>query len=210
MASEQQILANRRNARKSTGPKSEQGKRRSCRNALRQGLTADAIVDGLEDLDAYRRFAAAIYSEYAPRTPFHQTLVSRLASLLWRLRQAASIEIGLLQIQAEILQERRMQNPSEISDHIDPMAKLLVRPAWTAKCAKNGSDGHTANGVQEAPLPDAINLGGQTHLDLARCFLRVANLDNGLFERIGCYEARLWRLVVQKVVAIDMRNTTGA
>ena len=39
MASERQIAANRRNARKSTGPRSGGGKNRSRRNAYRHGLT---------------------------------------------------------------------------------------------------------------------------------------------------------------------------
>ena len=40
MASERQIAANRRNARKSTGPRSSAGKRRTSRNSYRHGLTA--------------------------------------------------------------------------------------------------------------------------------------------------------------------------
>ena len=39
MASERQIAANRRNARKSTGPRSGAGKKRASRNAYRHGLT---------------------------------------------------------------------------------------------------------------------------------------------------------------------------
>jgi hypothetical protein len=39
MASERQIAANRRNAKKSTGPRSAGGKARSGRNALRHGLS---------------------------------------------------------------------------------------------------------------------------------------------------------------------------
>ena len=38
MASERQIAANRRNARKSTGPRSGAGKKRASRNAYRHGL----------------------------------------------------------------------------------------------------------------------------------------------------------------------------
>jgi hypothetical protein len=33
--------------------------------------------------------------------------------------------------------------------------------------------------------------------DLAYCFQRLANFDNGLFERLGRYEAALWRQMVQ-------------
>jgi hypothetical protein len=49
MTSFRQIEANRRNALRSTGPKTDDGKQRSRRNAVRHGLTAETVIDGLED-----------------------------------------------------------------------------------------------------------------------------------------------------------------
>ena len=48
-----QIEANRRNARKSTGPITEEGKQRSRRNAVRHGLTAETVIGALEDAEDY-------------------------------------------------------------------------------------------------------------------------------------------------------------
>jgi hypothetical protein len=45
MTSWRQFQANRLNALKSTGPRTEEGKRTSRRNALRHGLTADTVID---------------------------------------------------------------------------------------------------------------------------------------------------------------------
>jgi hypothetical protein len=53
MTSLRQIEANRRNARLSTGPVTEQGKRRSRQNAVRHGLTAETVIDALEDAEDY-------------------------------------------------------------------------------------------------------------------------------------------------------------
>ena len=67
MTSLKQIEANRRNALKSTGPRSEEGKQRSSRNALRHGLTAETVVEPLEDPEDYKLFEEAIAAEYDAR-----------------------------------------------------------------------------------------------------------------------------------------------
>ena len=67
MASDKQIAANRRNAQKSTGPKTLAGKRKCRRNALRHGLTAETVIDVFENVDDYQSFEAAILAHYAPR-----------------------------------------------------------------------------------------------------------------------------------------------
>jgi hypothetical protein len=101
MTSFEQFEANRRNALRSTGPKTDDGKRRSRTNALRHGLTAETVVGSLEDAEDYRAFEAAIISDYCAETAVARELVLRLASLLWRLRRATAIETDLLEIQAE-------------------------------------------------------------------------------------------------------------
>src|ERR1700693_5925122 len=107
MTSWRQVQANRLNALKSTGPRTEEGKRISRRNALRHGLTAETVIDGLEDGEDYRGFEAAIVADYDAETAVERELVLRLASLLWRLRRIIAIETDLFQIQAEILRDRR-------------------------------------------------------------------------------------------------------
>jgi hypothetical protein len=81
--------------------KSECGKQRSCQSAIRHGLTAETVIEVLEDQDDYKSFGAAIVSNYDAQSAVERELVLRLASLLWRLRRATSIETGLLQIQGE-------------------------------------------------------------------------------------------------------------
>ena len=56
--------ANRRNARKSAGPTTEEGKQRSRCNAFRHALTAETVIGALEDAEDYKAFEAAIIADY--------------------------------------------------------------------------------------------------------------------------------------------------
>src|SRR3954462_1006763 len=121
MTSLRQIEANRRKALRSTGPGTAEGKQRSRQNAIRHGLCAETIVEMAEDAEDYRGFEAAIISDYDARTAVERELVLRLASLLWRLRRATSIETDLLRIQAEILRDRREKRRlQDQAQHLHP------------------------------------------------------------------------------------------
>src|SRR5436190_8170230 len=141
MTTYKQIEANRRNARRSTGPTTDEGKVRSRRNAVRHGLTAETVIGALEDADDYRAFEAAVIADYDAQSAVERELVLRLASLLWRIRRATTIETGLFEIQARHLCEfrkdrdaqqsliRRFFPPADLNeavesdpDHISPAA----------------------------------------------------------------------------------------
>ena len=102
MSSFRQIDANRRNAQRSTGPATEEGKKRSRRNALRHGLTAETVIDALEDAEDYAAFEMAVTADYDAQSAVERELVLRLASVLWRLRRAIAIESGLFKIRPGI------------------------------------------------------------------------------------------------------------
>src|SRR4029077_7780680 len=84
MTSFRQIEANRRNAQLSTGPVTEEGKRRSRQNAIRHGLTAETVIDALEDAEDYAAFEMAVTADHDAQSAVERELVLRLASLLWR------------------------------------------------------------------------------------------------------------------------------
>jgi len=109
MTSFRQIDANRRNAQLSTGPVTEEGKKRSRQNAIRHGLTAETVIDALEDAEDYAAFEIAITADYDAQSAVERELVLRLASLLWRLRRATAIESGLFKIQAKHLLQFRQR-----------------------------------------------------------------------------------------------------
>jgi hypothetical protein len=108
MSSYRQIEANRRNALKSTGPKTDAGKEASRGNAVRHGLTAETVVSHLEDAEDYKAFEGAITADYDAQSAVERELVLRLASILWRLRRATMMETGLFEIEAEQGRDRRL------------------------------------------------------------------------------------------------------
>ena len=95
MTSLRQIEANRRNALKSTGPATPEGKQRSRCNAVRHGLTAETVIAVLENSEDYEAFQAAVISDYDAETAVERELVLRLASVLWRLRRATGMETAI-------------------------------------------------------------------------------------------------------------------
>src|SRR5208282_5616708 len=120
MTSFRQIEANRCNACKSTGPITEEGKQRSRCNAVRHGLTAETVIGALEDAEDYKAFEAAIIADYNAQSAVERELVLRLASLLWRLRRATTMETGLFEIQADHLNGFRQ------SRHLNPASRDVV------------------------------------------------------------------------------------
>jgi len=189
MTSIRQIEANRRNALRSTGPKTEDGKQQSRRNALRHGLTAETVIDGLEDIEDYRAFEATVIADYDARTAVERELVLRVASLLWRMRRIISIETDLLRIHAEIVRERRdtlgdSGDTEAASDSSTPSPPSIpwLKPDNTSDEEDDLS--------RSSPPPIPVR-------DLTCCFLRLGNRDNGAFERLGRYNAVLWKQTAQ-------------
>ena len=97
MTSTKQLQANRENAKKSTGPRTEVGKTRSRRNAWKNGLTAETLVISGEDPARFNELRAALLQQYDPQSQLEAELVERIAGLLWRLRRVPYLEAAILE-----------------------------------------------------------------------------------------------------------------
>ncbi len=102
MATDKQIAANRRNALKSTGPRTAEGKQRSARNATTHGLWASAtvVLQG-EDASAWDALLEGVQRNLAPHGPIETECVRHIAYTLWRLRRAARVETSLCAVGIE-------------------------------------------------------------------------------------------------------------
>ena len=175
MSSLRQKEANRRNALKSTGPITFEGKHRSRCNAIRHGLTSETVVTAFEDVEDYEAFQSSVISDYDAETAVQRELVLRLASVLWRLRRSTLIETGLFETAAR----PDKQHSQRLRD---PAGQPLMN---------------------EADDPGANETGLGMKTDVAHCFLRLADLPSKAHVRLSHYEQALWRQARQLVITLN-------
>jgi hypothetical protein len=102
MSTERQIEANKLNSQKSTGPKSPEGKAKSCLNRLSHGLTSNATIVPGEDPEEFIDLLTDLIGEYDPATPTEQILVEKMAMNQWlslrgfRLQGEAFLDLKLV------------------------------------------------------------------------------------------------------------------
>jgi hypothetical protein len=202
MTSFRQVEANRRNARLSTGPVTEEGKRRSRQNAIRHGLTAETVIDAFEDADDYAAFEMAVTADYDAQSAVERELVLRLASLLWRLRRATAIESGLFKIQARHLLQFRHQRQHHQARQkiIDSMYRDAVATEQTVPESEDEPAGNRDAGSQSNE-----EFADQSD-DLTRSFVRLSNLPTYPLDRLSRYEATLWRQACQILFTLRCLN----
>jgi hypothetical protein len=95
MTSEKKAEANRRNALKSTGPKTPEGKSAVRLNALRHGLRSEEILLPGEDDEALRELDEYLRAELQPVGELENLLIDRVVAAYWRLRRVGRVEAGI-------------------------------------------------------------------------------------------------------------------
>src|SRR3954467_13681538 len=96
MATARQIDANRRNAQKSTGPKTEEGKQRTRFNSLKHGLGAIHVPLPHEDPNEYTHILTGLMDTYQPANAQEQMLVHNIASGYLRMQRASRFEASIM------------------------------------------------------------------------------------------------------------------
>jgi len=163
-------------------------------------LTAETVIDALEDPADYKAFEASVAAGYDPQTAVERELVLRLASLLWRLRRATAIETGLFQIRIRgELGERKNSDPQPLEHGLNTMVQTgepesAIRPdgKWNGN---NGENYRFENGNTTCDSAEGVVIEPEFKFDISQRFLQLAKLDNGGFERLNRYETALWRQV---------------
>ena len=92
MTTASQILANRRNCQKSTGPRTNEGKAAVSQNAVKHGFSAHLDVISSESPVEFELYRDQLLAELNPISPMESMLAERIVSLSWRLKRIYSIQ----------------------------------------------------------------------------------------------------------------------
>jgi len=123
MATRKQIAANRRNALKSTGPRTERGKAFARLNALRHGLRARPGTLSAESLNELSQIRGQFLQSFQPQTPDQVRLVERMACARWQL------------IDCQRAETRFLSEPGDPSQ-TDPLTRLRAMDAFSKRQAR--------------------------------------------------------------------------
>ena len=157
------------------------------------------MIGALEDAEDYKAFEAAIVADYDAQSAVERELVLRLASLLWRLRRATTMETGLFEIQADYLREFR--HGRQTQSKVQQIIHAGFGPGDSVDADADRAPHENTNGMKAwlEFWPKAIDPA----IKFAHCFLRLANLPTYPLDRLSRYEGVLWRQVGQTLFALD-------
>jgi hypothetical protein len=137
MASEAQILANRLNAQKSTGPCTLEGKIVVSQNAFKHGLSARQDIISSESQAEFELYRDLMLAELAPAGPMESMLAERIVSLSWRLKRA-------IRIQNQAIDAMNVDNTSSLLAKLTQ--SLFSKHPVPPQGDSSGSDGSLALG----------------------------------------------------------------
>src|ERR1035438_4473379 len=125
---EAQVNANRENARKSSGPRTAEGKAASSRNSLKHGLCANQHLLPGEDPDDFFALVHDLLDRFRPVGEGEEKLVLRIAADQWRLDRVFPMEAGILRDRFydvahkdKYRQERYADDKEEAEEDGDPI-----------------------------------------------------------------------------------------
>jgi hypothetical protein len=101
MATAAQTNANRENAKKSTGPRTPQGKAISSRNSLVHGMTSGKFLPPDADPQEFFQLLDQFRNRFQPFDEVEDALVERLVAAEFKMRSVRYMDAGLFHYQAE-------------------------------------------------------------------------------------------------------------
>jgi hypothetical protein len=184
MASEKQIRTNRRNARKSTGPKTPEGKDAVRLNANKHGFRSQEVLLPGEDGETLKELDEKLRAELQPVGELENLLVDGIVAAHWRLRRLRRVESGIFawQLYGE-LAERAQQ---EAQTYERAFAEAYAHRDTTITDEQKHQEALSKAQEMKAKQEDAETA------TLGRTFMRDADQANA-FSKLSRYETTIWR-----------------
>ncbi len=127
MASPLQMAANRRNAQRSTGPRTPEGKKAVRLNAVKHGMTAEVIILGHESSVDYHEIRASLIESYAPATSQELMLVDQIAAGYWRTIRARRFETAMFDEQIRAKKRWHRKDLAPNAGHDDSVCVAVLQ-----------------------------------------------------------------------------------
>jgi hypothetical protein len=124
MASQAKIAAAIQNGQKSTGPKTEEGKKRSRMNALKHGMTAKTVLLPEENPAEFKQLMVGWFDSMKPQDQSEASLVERAAYTLWQIDRVNRAQSARLRLRAD---SHADDEATRVEQEVIELANLLFR-----------------------------------------------------------------------------------
>jgi hypothetical protein len=188
VTSEKQVQANRRNALKSTGPKTQEGKAVARHNAVKHGLLAQEVLLPDEDEAAFKELGERLRAELQPAGELEGMLVDRVIAAYWRLRRLGRVEAGTFarELYAELAQ-RAYNEAQSYTRQESPDDAFLRAVLPTTKVTDEQRHEEALSRAKEME-----SMRDSETATLGKAFIRDADKVNA-FSKLSRYEATIER-----------------
>ncbi len=185
MPTRKQLEANRRNATKSTGPRTREGKSLSSKNATKHGLVSKQVLLQDESEEEFEEFSQGLRDDLKPVGALETRLVEDIAADFWRLSRIRRIEAGILTwVRYEIECQRALGRAKKFKiDMSEGLERLNITILDEEKYGEAMKAAEKARSLQEQELPT-----------LGLAFLKDARRNSAL-SNVSRYEATINRAV---------------
>lgn len=169
------LEANRRNAKRSTGPRTERGRHIAKFNAVTLGLFAKHVVipvfDGYNAEEDFQSLLDGLHQDFQPTGFYEEWLVVKIAECMWRLRRATRCESGAVR-EAAIWDHCDDTDSDEVITRLATKLRLLdqaekeLRDSGTlsrkiyeqvAPLVEEDQDNRTQFGIKDAPVQTEVD-----------------------------------------------------
>ena len=189
MTSDKKAEANRRNALKSTGPKTPEGKNLVRLNAVRHGLRSEEILLPGEDGEALRELGERLRAELQPIGELENLLLDRIVAAVWKLRRLGRVEAGIFtsELYGELAKRARREAGTyvRVENYLDDLMEKASGTTSTVTDERKHKE--ALSKVQEM---EAVR--DSETATLGRTFARDADGANA-FSKLSRYETAIER-----------------